>query len=60
MENEGQKREKGGGGKKRRERKENKIKKLKVMCLINDIYGNICIYGRVAEMIYNKMYMIFK
>jgi hypothetical protein len=47
----------GTKGRKRRggrERKENKIKRLKVKCLINDTYGNICIYGRVVEMICNK------
>jgi hypothetical protein len=50
-----------GGERERRERKENKIKRLKVKCLINDIiYGNICIYGRVVEMIYNKQVMLLK
>jgi hypothetical protein len=52
------KRAKNEGG--RRERKENKIKRFKVMCLINDTYGNICIYGRGVDMIYNKQVMLLK
>jgi hypothetical protein len=60
MEKEGQKGERGGREWERRERKENNIKRLKVKFLINDTYGNICIYGRVVEMIYNKQVMIIK
>jgi hypothetical protein len=49
-----------GGEGERRERKENKIKRLNVKCLINGIYGNICIYGRVVEMIHNTQVMLLK
>jgi hypothetical protein len=60
MEKERQKGEKVGGRRGKKERKENKIKRLKVKRLIDDIYGNICIYVRVLEMIYNKQGMLLK
>jgi hypothetical protein len=44
----------------RRERKENKIKRLKIKCLVNGTYGNICICGRVVDIIYNKQAMLLK
>jgi hypothetical protein len=39
---------------------ENKIKGFMVKCLINNIYGNVCIYGRVVEILYNTRVMLLK
>jgi hypothetical protein len=52
------KKEGGEGGKKGKKGEQDK--KAQGKCLINDIYGNICIYGRVVEMIYNKQVMLLK